>query len=650
MGQNWGEWSHGRRSRGRWLVPPLLCTLLICTAMIGDAVAHGGAYQPPPQPRRGPSGPTTGDGSTRGPVTPSGPSGSGSSGSGPSAPDSPSGAPSGDGSGADSGPGVTPTGNPGATSSDGPAPPTSVRGKTGLRVVDFNSVDWARWWFANRALLLDWDARVATRPRGPVTGAPTGGAPLPDPLWRATAQAALQQALANGNHSIASAAAIALGKSGDPAESEGLLRALQDLKQPASVREAAALGLGLLPPDTDGGGRHATRALRDVALRDGETDRLRAMCVYALGLRGDQASLPFLVEMADAGGASWDVPAAGVAALGLAGNEMLLPDLVELLEGPRRRRNRESVRRAYAAQALANLGDIRAVPALREAALGRDEHVRRAAVLALGSVSEADDEKTTNVLLHLLHNSRDVATRCVAALSLGRAGSPRAGNALLGAYRKGSRRVRPFAAIGLGLLARHDGLEDATSFLLDDLAHRKSPQLVASLCVAVGLAREKRAVRALSAIASEKGTAALRAHAAFSLGLIGETENTAPLLRQILADTREPELQRECAFALGLLGDREALRILNDLVGHGGSAYVQGSAAVAIGRIGGRESADSLIGLLTDDEGPTMGRAMAAVGLGLMLDRSEGRRMARVAADLNWWLFTPTVLEILSIH
>jgi len=611
---------------------------LLLFALIGDAAAHGGAYQPPPQPRRADPGPTTGGGSTRGPTTPSEPSGGGMGGSS-----------TGDDSGAGSSPGTKPTGDPGATNPRGPAPPAGMRGNTGLRVVDFNSVDWARWWFANRALLLRWDARAALRARGAVTGVPSG-APLPGPLWRATAQAALHRALGAKSRSIASAAAIALGKSGDPSEAAGLLRVLHDAERPITVREAAALGLGLLPPDSGAGGRLASGSLERVARDEGETDRLRAMCVYAMGLRGDQASIPFLLDAAESGAATWDVPAAGVASLGLAGHEMLLPDLLDMLEGPRRRRSREAVRRAYAAQALANLGDPRAVPALREAALDREEHVRRAAVLALGAVATPADEKTTDVLLHQLHNSRDVATRCVAALSLGRAGSARARKALVYAYRKGSLRVRPFAAIGLGLLARHEGLDEATGVLLHDLANRASPQLLASICVAVGLAREKRAVPLLAKIAGEKGTAALRAHAAFALGLIGDRDAAAPLLRTILEDTREPELQRETALALGLLGDREALRILNDLVSHGGSAYVQGSAAVAIGRIGGRESVDALITLLDDDEEPKMGRAMAAVGLGLMLDRSEGRRMARVAADLNWWLFTPTVLEILSIH
>ena len=38
------------------------------------------------------------------------------------------------------------------------------------------------------------------------------------------------------------------------------------------------------------------------------------------------------------------------------------------------------------------------------------------------------------------------------------------------------------------------------------------------------------------------------------------------------------------------------------------------------------------------------------VSIALVRDQYKGREMARIAADLNWWLFTPTVLEILSIH
>jgi hypothetical protein len=44
-----------------------------------------------------------------------------------------------------------------------------------------------------------------------------------------------------------------------------------------------------------------------------------------------------------------------------------------------------------------------------------------------------------------------------------------------------------------------------------------------------------------------------------------------------------------------------------------------------------------------------MARAFGIVGIGLILDRSQGRGLARVGADLDWYLQSPSVTEILTI-
>ncbi len=627
------------RARAAWLVTAGVALGALAPSA---ALAHGGAYQPPPAPTDagGASGPTTGGGTVRGPITPGG---------GPTkGPSTPPDSGGGDEPPPPSGGGDVPppTGDPGAAPGDTPAPPARMRGKTGMAVVDFNDCDWARWWFANRLLLLTWDAR-----RGDVNDADLtpSGRESDGPDWRERARAALRTALRSDDESLASAAAVALGKAGDAADSTALARVLADRRRDVSVREGAALGLGMLPA-CDDSAAYARETLTAVASTPEETARLRAMCVYGLGMRREAASLPFLVDVAVSGGTSWDVPAAGVAALGLAADDMTLPELLDLLDGPRRRKGREAVRRAYAAQALAMLHDERAIPGLIDVAFGEEEHARRAAVLALGTVAREDDDRVADVLLHLLCNSRDVATRCCAAIAVGRQGNPRAESALLYGYRKGTLTLRPFAAIGLGLLARHDGLTRSTRPLLHDLAERNDVHLRAALCVAVGLAGERRAAPALREIVAGDDPAPLRAYAALALGLVGTLDEDAPTLRALLDVGREPDLQREAALALGILGDREAIRTLALLVRHGGSTYVEGTAAVAIGRIGGRNAAEALLELLDDAQSTPSARAMGAVGLGLVLDRSDGRALARLGSDLSWWLFTPTVLEILSIH
>ena len=148
----------------------------------------------------------------------------------------------------------------------------------------------------------------------------------------------------------------------------------------------------------------------------------------------------------------------------------------------------------------------------------------------------------------------------------------------------------------------------------------------------------------------ENKNAPLRAHAAFALGMVGDREKGARLLRDVLRNTNDSNLRREAAMGLGLLRDREAVEILADLVREGGTTYEQGSAALALGRIGGPSAADELVELATSSVVSDRARAMGVVGLGLLLDRDEGERLAAIAADLSWYLFTPTVLEILTIH
>jgi len=178
---------------------------------------------------------------------------------------------------------------------------------------------------------------------------------------------------------------------------------------------------------------------------------------------------------------------------------------------------------------------------------------------------------------------------------------------------------------------------------------RAGPELRGALCIAAGLAGDLDAAVVLRKIASEQGDPEVRAQAAMGLGLLGDRDGAPPVLRALLKDSPSPAVQREAAFALGMLGDRDAEKILLDLVVNGQGVYVQGSAAVALGRIGGQESSAALVSMLKNKDKPGISRGMAAVALGLLLDRTDGRAIASVGADLDWYLLTPTAREILDI-
>jgi len=582
----------------------------------------------PPGPGGGGGGPGTPEGGGGGPSTPGGDgtgTGTGEPGGGQQPPE-----------GRPAGPST-----PGGSGGGGPAPDRPKRPVPGGGL---SADHWTRWWYPNRLALLDLAGRVrdaqATTPHG------EPGAPRAE-MWRAQAQEALTLALSDPDDDVASGAAVALGKGGDANDAAPLIALLSNPRRAQQTREGAALGLGLLPVEK--GGVDVRAALERVAADRGAPDRLRAFAVYALGLRGDAAAVPFLVDSARASEPEWDVSVAGATALGLSQCAMTLPDLERLLAGPKTERSRETMRRVYAAHGLARLSDPAAVAALRAAGWDDDEDVRRASILALGALAAADDAATAEYLIHELRRDKDRACRCMAAISLGRIGHARAAGELRWAYENGDALEQPFAALGLGLVARRTKDAEIAKFLARDLTERANAELRGALCIAVGLTGDLASAPAVRKIASERGDPEMRAQAAMALGLLGDRAGGPPVLRAMLRDAPSPSMQREAAFALGMLGDREAVDILLRLVADGGSVYVQGSAAVALGRIGGEESVAPLAAMLRDRDRPGISRAMASVALGLLIDRTEGRRLAAIGADLDWYALTPAVREILDI-
>jgi HEAT repeat protein len=604
-----------------------------------------------------PAGPSTGGGGTRTPTTGGGDPGLGGPSTGGGETSGPKTGVEAGGGGSGGNPGKGPSTGGGGTS-PAPTPTTGVGGgggvpssgptRPGLRSGGTGAGlgHWTRWWYPNRRHIIDWSTRVADREAVDTT--PREGGERDDGMWRAEVQAALHDALGSRDEDLASGAAVALGKLGDASDTPALMRLLTDQSRQQPVREAAALALGLLPTGGDAAD-DARRALETLVRDRREPNRLRSISLYALGLRAEAGAVPLLLEAAHATSPTWDLPAASVGALGLAGFEIVQPDLIELLEGPRRAKGREAIRRAYAAQALAALGTPEAIEALRAAVADSDADVRRSAVLALGAIAQPDDDKTMDALVRVLYRDKDDASRHMAAIAVGRIGHDRGESALRHAYLKGDRMLQPFAAIALGLYSRHPGKASASTLLVNELEERANADLRGALAIAVGLSGNQAGAATLRDIAASRGDPTLRGHAAIAIGLVGDRAAGAPILRQMLTDVHVPEVQREVALGLGMLGDREAVRLLIALVEDGGSVYVQGSAAMALGRIGGPQAGAALLGVLRDERRPDLARAMAGVGLGLVLDESEGRRLASIGADLNWYLFTPTVHEVLTI-
>jgi HEAT repeat protein len=125
-----------------------------------------------------------------------------------------------------------------------------------------------------------------------------------------------------------------------------------------------------------------------VAFRD-QDPNLQWEAARALGiLGGKRAARPLIIAMQDAEGV--ETRRAAAYALGWMGNEMahepLLETLANVNENPRVR--------AVAAEALANLGDTRAVKALLSASEDPDVEVRFWSAFALGQLVSEDDSES----------------------------------------------------------------------------------------------------------------------------------------------------------------------------------------------------------------------------------------------------------------
>jgi len=610
--------------------------VLILLLLTTIATAHGGAF-------RGPRGVTPGSRVPSDMPSPPGPT-----------------APPGDGP-------ITPPqspGNPGPVSQPErpPAPatpprPASPRGRLGGTPVSGPSLShWVYWWNLNRERILNLRSLQAARLRASSTessphflgeGGDRNVRQSDSEEARQAIVAALLTAAEDDNADVATGAILALGKAGDPTAIPLLTKLVDRKSADRTVRESAALALGMV-----GTSDHGVRAFLVEVTRDEKRRwRTRAFATLGLGFLDDAGAIPSLMSLWRGKAPHNEVSASALLALGLVGDEILVPDLAEALSGRPERREKDDQLRAHTAAALGMIRSRAAIPALMRSLRDPEKQVRRQATLSIAAMAGPEDETVVKLLLHVLAKDRDSQTRAFAAVALGEIGSPKAADHLLYAYRKGDGVVVPYAALGLALLARNakaDGVsERIVPFLRAQFLERKNVDLRGALALSLGIVGDREAVEPLVKLLKKPGDPTLRGHVAVGLGLIGAKE-AAPALRKALTDRSDPTVKREIALALGLLGDREATAVLIDLVKNGRTEYVRGSAATAVGRLVSTAAALELVEVLKDPRNPNTTRAFVAVALGLALDRHEVPLLSRVGEHFNYRMVVASVAELLT--
>lgn len=560
----------------------------------------------------------------------------------------------------------------------------------------------AGWWEANV------DALVGLDSTGPVTT--DGAGDLGVSLFRAREDKIvpfLRTVVAGkrGNDpDLMAAAVLALAKTtSEPADVETILALSEDPSRPRLVLEAAALAPGLLRRSEpkqrfDPSLLDRVRG-RCLAVYDGRTQgsrRVRASAALALGLLGDQPTMPFV-----AGAPRLDVAFALLErlkaaddvefevalsiALGLQASTFVSRDVLDALRGLASTgvlasRPRPSACRAHAIVAYARLAGAEASGLLFRflRAPHEENDLRHAAMAALGVVAGrlyplARTAAAGEVSAHADRGNPE--TVGLALLTLGRLfgaafedGADRttiaspAAELLLRQIDEGPGAARSVAALATGLALRPSPapeLDAAGSMFrlkavdaltkLDD--ERTDPALRGVAYLALGLSRGAASAPRLVALVGRRDMdVELRARAATALGLLGlRGTDLLEALRAAL-DTKAPDVvRREAARSLGYLGDVAALPALVADLRANLSDAIRSRAAAGLGALHRTAAVDPLIELASDRSAGDLARAVAVAALGLLADPERVRSLSRLATDLGGSLVSDALGQALAL-
>lgn len=439
--------------------------------------------------------------------------------------------------------------------------------------------------------------------------------------------------LADADANVRGAALLALGRIGGADAVERIVAALSDPSQ--TVRHRAILALGST------GAPQALRALMSL-IRTGTVDGTTrvsplaeplAIVGAALGrtrAHGFPPEMDAIVTVRVRERTSADRQPVGIAAMVY---QSLAPcAALESLAFELARDEHESLPvRCRAVEALRRSQDERALPLLQSLLVGSKLELRRSAALALG---ELPQPLALAALLTASELEAESLTRGFLLVSIGRRGGETAGKFLLRELEKGSSTHRAWCALGLGLVARAGNAEAISAKLREAHAREKNRQAEGAYCVALGLARDARAVPLLRELGRSSARAQTRAYAATALGLIDDEAAHSALAAQVRAE-RQPQARATAAFALASMGVAIDVDTLRGVLAEVRAPDVQALAAGALAFHGSTEALATLEALARAPRQQEVARAAALDALGLMLDDEAPYRLGEAGRQSN---------------
>lgn len=300
--------------------------------------------------------------------------------------------------------------------------------------------------------------------------------------------------------------------------------------------------------------------------------------------------------------------------------------------------------RCRAIASLGRSGNPEATIALVHALDDRDLEIRRAAALAL---SGHRDEHVLQRLLSSFEMEAEPMTRGFLLIAIGEQATPQARDKLIRILDRGDKPMRPWAALGLGVLARRTGDVEAKRAIRKGLRVDANHDQHGSYVIASGIALDTDAIHTLRDMLVDSPDPRMRMFAAHGLGLMDDDESRKVLLHQ-LEDESWSFARAAIAQALGHIGHEDDGTLVVDTLREIRDPQLQSYVASAVGFHGTPEALDGLIGVLRDDEVAGEARAAAVDAIGLLLDGQPGMLLSDVASASNFRTFPKWMAELLG--
>ncbi len=556
--------------------------------------------------------------------------------------------------------------------------------------VDFGpSYDgWEFWWDANKDRYLNLRNRVGAQKTvsgsfGALTGRGRNGPstssnrPTHDDIMQKILPDLLTLMATEDDRDILDSSILALARSvPEEGESTVVEAALPMLAHnELSVQTSATISLGVLGSSDAIDVLTALMTASSAGRRHvggGEVPQfVRAFGALGLGFIDDPRSVQPLIDIVEKlPDSERDTKVCAIVALGLMDNERIgdaFPVLIEQLDN----RRLDTFIKSYIPTTLAKMagGTMReSIGPLLDVFNDRDTDnaVRQSVAIGLGRLATMDDTEVIDALSDYATGGRDVQTRHYAFISLGKIGArddaPEqrrdAHDALVRLLanettKPSTKSNAPWAAIASALYARGEAHRDAHPEIIDRLwwayGDTKNASYRAAYVIALGLMDSREHAGALHTDFLESKDNDFRGYAAVALGLMGHEKAKLDFRGMVQNATVAPTFRLQLATSLGLLADGGAIEVLVNTLETAQTLGVSSAVAKALGLIGDASALAPLLAVANDDRKPTITRAFAAVGLGIVGERGDLPFNARISEDNNYRARVPAIDEILDI-